>query len=158
MPSMPQDPTGIDQICDILEHLARFRLVRDLGNEAPVDSFRESYSIYIQSGGIAYGPGVQLEVKHGAIAELVVENRGDKELYAFVYDLGPSWRVENVGRGTYTVVPSRDDEERFTGKCRIKLEMKVPDKMIERGHHSCEDIVKVFVTSRPTSFDLFELP
>ena len=158
LPSMPQDQTSVSQVGDILEHLARFRLVRDLVNEALVDSFRESYNVYIQSGGKEYGPGVQLEMKHGAIAELVIKNRGEKVLYAFVYDLGPSWQVENINRGTYIVATPRNDGERFTGTRRIKLQMRVPDKMKEQGYHSCRDIVKVFITSRPTSFDLLELP
>jgi hypothetical protein len=36
--------------------------------------------------------------------------------------------------------------------------MMIPDEMREKGHGSCEDILKVFVTSQPTSFDLLELP
>ncbi|KAF8852182.1 hypothetical protein BDZ45DRAFT_659532 [Acephala macrosclerotiorum] len=158
LPSMPQDQTSVGQVCDILEHLTRFRLVKDLVNEASVDSFRESYNVYIQSGEKEYGPGVQLGIKHGAIAELVIKNRGEKVLYAFVYDLGPSWQVENINRGTYIVATPRNDGERFTGTRRIKLQMRVPDRMQEQGYRSCRDIVKVFITSRPTSFDLLELP
>jgi hypothetical protein len=158
LPSMPQDQTAIGQVGDILQHLARFRLARDLGNEESVDSFRESYDVYIQIGGKKYGPRVQLEVKHGTIAELTVENRGEKALYAFVYDLGPSWQVENVYQGTYSVIPPSNDGERFIGTRRIKLQMRVPDKMKEQGHRLCEDILKVLITSRPTSFDVLELP
>jgi hypothetical protein len=36
--------------------------------------------------------------------------------------------------------------------------MRLPEEMREQGYHSCEDIVKVFITSRPTSFNLLELP
>lgn len=158
LPSMPQDQIGVSEVGDILEHLARFRLARDLGNEASVDSFQESFDVYIQSGGKDYGPGIQIEVKHGAIAELFVRNRGEKVLYAFVYDLGPSWQVENVYQGTYIVVTPRNDGERFIDTRRTKIRMRLPDKMKGQGHHSCEDIVKVIVTSRPTSFNLLELP
>jgi hypothetical protein len=158
LPSTPQDQTGVSQVSDILEHLARFRLARDLGNEATVDSFRESYDVFIRSDGKDYGPGIQLEVKHGAIAKLVVKNRGKKVLYACIYDLGPSWQVENVYQGTYAVVTPRNDGERFIGTREIMLQMRVPDKMREQGYRSCEDIVKVFVASRPTSFGLMELP
>ncbi|KAL5319063.1 hypothetical protein ACEPPN_014133 [Leptodophora sp. 'Broadleaf-Isolate-01'] len=158
LPSMPQDQTSVGQVGDILEHLARFWLVRNLVNKALEDSFRESYNVYIQSGGKEYGPGVQLGLKHGAIAELVIKNRGEKVLYAFVYNLGPSWQVENINRGTYIIATPRNDRERFTSTKRIKLQMRVPDKLKEQGHRSCGDIVKVFISSRPTSFDLLELP
>ena len=158
LPSMPQDQTSIGQVSDLLEHLSRFQLVKNLSNEASVDSFRESYDVKINSGGKDYSPGVQIEVKHGAIAELVVTNRGGKAFYAFVYNLGPSWQVENVYQGTYIVVTPRKDGERFIGTTRKSLRMKVPDRVKEQGYRSCDDIVKVFITSRPTSFGMLELP
>jgi Caspase domain len=158
LPSMPQDQTSVSKVSDILEHLARFWLVKDLGNEASVDSFRESYEVYIQSDGKDYGPSDQLEVKHGTIAELVVKNWGEKALYVFAYDLGPSWQVENVIQGTYVAIPPLNDGGRAISMKRVKLQMKVPNQMKAQGYRSCEDIVKVFVTSRPTSFDLLELP
>lgn len=92
------------------------------------------------------------------MAELVIQNRRANVLYVFVYDLGPLWQVDNVYHGTYAVVTPRNDGERFIGTRRIKLRMRLPEKMREQGYHSCEDIIKVFITSRPTSFNLLELP
>ena len=34
----------------------------------------------------------------------------------------------------------------------------VPTGMREKGIRQCEDMIKVFITSQPTSFDLLELP
>jgi hypothetical protein len=96
-------------------------------------------------------------MEHNAIAELVMENRGDKDLYFFVYDLGPCWQVENANHGTYIVVMPQHNGERDK-RTRKKLRMMIPDQMREKGHRSCKDILKVFVTSQPTSFDLLELP
>ncbi|KIN08949.1 hypothetical protein OIDMADRAFT_100465 [Oidiodendron maius Zn] len=151
-------PLTIGQVSDLLEHLSRFQLVKNLSNEALVDSFRESYDVKINSGGKDYSSGVQIEVKHGAIAELIVTNRGETPFYAFVYNLGPSWQVENVYQGTYIVVTPRNDGERFIGTTRKSLRMKVPERVKEQGYRSCDDIVKVFITSRPTSFGMLELP
>jgi hypothetical protein len=97
-------------------------------------------------------------MKSGAMADLVIKNRGANAFYAAVFDLGPSWQVENIFKGSFSVVTPRNDRERFVGTRRIKLRMRVPDNMKEQGHGSCEDVVKVLVTSRPTSFDLLELP
>ena len=72
--------------------------------------------------------------------------------------LGPSWQVGNVYHGIYSVVTPRNDGERFIGTTRMRVQMSVPDQMKEQGYRSCEDIIKVFVTSQPTSFDLLELP
>jgi hypothetical protein len=33
-----------------------------------------------------------------------------------------------------------------------------PSEMRANGYHQCEDIIKVFVTSQPTSLDILELP
>lgn len=155
--SMPQDQTGVGQIGSILEHLARFRLARDLVNEAPADSFRKSFEVKIFSNGKYFGPDYWIEMEHNAIAELVVENKCDKDLYVFIYDLGPYWQVENVNHGTYIVVTPQNTGGR--DKCtKKKVRMIIADQMRETGYRSCKDILKVFVTSQPTSFDLLELP
>lgn len=36
--------------------------------------------------------------------------------------------------------------------------MIIPETMREKGHYHCEDIIKVFITSQPTSLNLLELP
>ena len=155
--SMPQDQTDVSQIGSILEHLARFQLARALVNEASAGSFREVFEVRVFSNGEYFGPDCLIEMEHNAIAELVVENRGDKDLYVFVYDLGPYWQVENANHGTYIVVTPQHNGERDK-RTRKKLRMMIPDQMREKGHRSCKDILKVFVTSQPTSFDLLELP
>ncbi|KAM6514009.1 hypothetical protein FALCPG4_015192 [Fusarium falciforme] len=158
LPSMPQDQTRIGQIIHVLEHLARFRLVKDLANDTPAVSFRESFNVRIVSNGKSFGPDCLIEVEHDSVAHLIVENRGDKVLYVFVYDLGPCWQVENVDRGTYTVVMPPNDTAWSKNTTEKKLRMKIPGKMKEEGYSSCNDIVKVFITSQPTSYDLLELP
>lgn len=65
--------------------------------------------------------------------------------------------MENAHRATYFVVPPRNDGTGVTGEAGLRLQMKVPDKLKEQEHRSCEDVVKVFVISRPTSFGLLEL-
>jgi hypothetical protein len=96
-------------------------------------------------------------MKHNAIAYLVMKNHGDKDIYVFIFDLGPYWQVENANHGTYTVITPQKNGERDKGT-RKKLRMVIPDQMREKGHRSCTDILKVFVTSQPMSFDLLELP
>jgi hypothetical protein len=40
----------------------------------------------------------------------------------------------------------------------ITLQMTVPECLRDRGQCECEDVIKVFVTSKPTSFAPFMLP
>jgi len=87
-----------------------------------------------------------------------VEAQRNKPFYVFIYDLGPCWQVEHIYQGTYAVVTPQSDGESFKGTMSKKLRMTVPDQMKENGYSLCEDIIKIFVTSQPTSFDLLELP
>lgn len=154
---LPQEQTNVGEAADILEHLARFQLVSSLCNETVADSFIDSYEVCIENSGKRYTPTDWLQVKHGTSAEMVVNNRGSNVLYVFVYNLGPSWQVENVLRGTYRAVEPRNDTARSTGIWSLKLRMRVPDKMKAQGHRWCDDIIKIIVTSQPTSFDMLEL-
>ncbi|KAK7946896.1 uncharacterized protein PG986_011217 [Apiospora aurea] len=151
IPSMSQDNTSIDQVCNTLEHLARFRLVRDLSNAADAISYLNSVVVQIDIAGRSYGPGCQIETGDDAKAELVIDNKRDEPIYVFPYSVGPCWEVEGIFYGTYIVVKPKQSLSK-------QLQMKIPNPMKDAGHDTCEDILKVIATSQPTSFDLFELP
>jgi Caspase domain len=157
LPTMTQGQTDINSICDIIEHLAKFRLVKDLANKILEDPFQDSFDVRIINHDERFHPGCLMEVEHGDKLELVVENRGDKELYLYIYDMGPCWQIENILRGSYEVIPLQKNGKGFTGLSKKKLQMMVPPEMREKGQRQCEDIIKVFVTSKPASFDLLEL-
>lgn len=158
LPAMRQDQIGIDQVCDIIQHLANFELVRAMKNASPSAQFQQSFSVHIISGERAFDELDPIEVNHEDRVHLRVENKGNRDLYVFVYYLGSRWQVENVLRGTYEVLPPLSRDLGFTGLLKKKIVMKVPAEMVEKGHDYCEDIIKVIVTSRATSFDMIELP
>ncbi|KAM3080651.1 hypothetical protein ACMFMG_005586 [Clarireedia jacksonii] len=135
LPTMLQDQTDISVICDIIEHLSRNKLVRDLRNKTPADPFKESFEAQIIRSGEFFNPEYVIEVEQGAY-----------------------WEVQNIYSGSYVVIPPQDNNNRFTGIFKTKIGTIVPPEMIKEGYHQCEDIIKVFVTSRPTSFELLELP
>jgi hypothetical protein len=141
-----------------MEHLARFRLVRDLANNVLEDPFRESFDVHIVHHEKPFRPECLVEMEHDDRLELIVENKGDKELYLYVYNLGSCWQIENILRGSYDVIPAKQNDRAFTGLLTKKLKMMVPPEMRDKGHRQCKDLIKVFVTSQPTSFDLLELP
>jgi hypothetical protein len=89
LPAMPQDQTDIGRICDILEHLARFQMAKDIINHVPTTAFQRSFDIRLRIGERVFGPGEQVEVRHGTVIELVMENKGDTALFVYVYDLSP---------------------------------------------------------------------
>lgn len=151
LPRIVQDQTCARQGAHILQHLARFRLAKDLRNGAPRDAFHATVAAYIDYKGKTFGPDSRIKAQNNDDAKLVVHNLGDKSLYVFVYNLGPNWQVQNVSSATYDVIGTQQNIER-------QFEMKIPQQMEEKGRSSCEDIIKVFVTAQPTSFELLELP
>lgn len=158
LPAMLQDQIDMDQVCDIIQHLAKFELVRAMKNASPSAQFEKSFSVHIISGERAFDELDPIEVNHEDRLHLIVENKGNRDLYVFVYYLGSRWQVENILRGTYEVLPPLSRDLGFTGLLKKKIVMKVPAEMVEKGHDYCEDIIKVIVTSRATSFDMIELP
>ena len=155
MPVFLLSGASVDEIGNTLEHLARFKLVEDLINATSATPFQNAFEIYITYQGNSFGPGCLIEVSDGKTIEMVMINRGASDLFLSTYDLGPSWQVENIEKATFMVMAAREDDGYIRRDVR-KLKMRVPDNMRER-YGSCSDIVKVFVTSRPTSFDFLEL-
>ena len=155
LPVMPRDQTDTTRVCNILEHLARFQIANNITNEMPKAGFRESFAIQMRANRKIFDPGEQVEVQHGDIVELIMKNVGKTTLYIYVYNLGPLWQVKGMSP---EIIPERhhDCDSKFTGMASKKIKMTVPPTMKDYG--SCEDIIKVFVTSQPTSFDLLELP
>ncbi|CAF9941264.1 MAG: hypothetical protein HETSPECPRED_003035 [Heterodermia speciosa] len=156
LPAMPRDQTDISRVCNILEHLARFRMAKDITNEMPTAAFTKSLDIRIRANGKAFGPGEQIEVRHGSIVELVMKNAGEIALYVHVYNLGPLWQIKGILHASYEAIPERNNDLRFTGVSPKKIKMTVPPAI--SGYGSCEDVIKVFVTSQLTSFGSLELP
>lgn len=160
LPAMPRDQVDTDRFCDMLEHLIRFKAIKDLNNQVPTATFRTSFDVQIVMGGAVFDAEEQIQVRHKGLVELTIYNKGDTTLYAHVYNLGPCWRVKGILDATYEAIPPRKDPQNgslsLPGKLSRRIRMTVPPIMKEYG--SCEDIIKVFVTSQPTSFDLLELP
>lgn len=153
-----------------LEHLASFRLVKELSNKESSESmnhFRASISAHIIGPtGLRIDPDTLIDVQDGGIVEIEVKNehvgRG-YNLYVHPYCLVSTWEVENVHDGDYAVIPSKstnynDDFKGASGTWRKKLKMEAPEAAKRRGQESFHDIIKLFVTSRPTSFLSLELP
>ena len=162
LPIMTQNETDVDDVCSFVEHLARFELVRDLVNIAPTNAFSQSFVAEMTDlRGNVYRPGFTIKVEHDRdvnhTLELTVKNKGGQDLYVYVYNLGPLWQVQNILRGSYEVIPPRQTDQRLTGVFRKKLKTLIPPELSSRYQMECNDIVKVFVTSQPTTFDSLEL-
>ncbi|EEU35721.1 uncharacterized protein NECHADRAFT_87992 [Fusarium vanettenii 77-13-4] len=108
----------VETICDTLEHLARFRMVKNLINEAPSTAFQEEFQIHMRQDDRSFGPGEQIEARNGSPLQVVIKNVGRTVNYAQIYDLGPCGRIKNISGGSYIPIPLKGDAKDIqTGKC-----------------------------------------
>jgi hypothetical protein len=164
LPTIRLDRNGaLDYVVDLLEHLATFKYIEGIENRIPTASFEDSFRIHFSDGtGNNLGAAGLLDVKHEDQLSLTVQNFSGKPLYVALFNLGPSWQIASLtcedGGGDYRVVPPKDDTRSHSGKTEIRWAMVVPESFRKQGHYQCEDVMKVFITSKPTSFAPLVLP
>ena len=146
----------IDAMLSTLQHLATFKYFEGLENRLPNMTFQRSFSLTPYS---AVGAPGTFIIKHSGIWGFTIENTRDKPLYLAMFNFSPSWEIVNMvshsGGDDYLVVPPKG---KANGKKDIKLRMEVPEVLQRHGQDECEDIVKVFITTKPISFPSMILP
>ncbi|KAH7198298.1 caspase domain-containing protein [Fusarium flagelliforme] len=162
LPVLQRDTVSPEDIAALLEHVVRYEFAKTLTNNSPSPSFQSSFDINITTRSRArFVPNTTVKVtqddSNKYMFELVLQNNSAKELYLYVFSLGPFWQVDNVFCGS-AVIPPLDESQGFTGRFSKKMRTEVPKEMRAKGLSECEDTLKVIVTSHPTSFDVLELP
>ncbi|KAI8716637.1 hypothetical protein NCS52_00957900 [Fusarium sp. LHS14.1] len=178
---LEEDPSFL---MDIIEHLVRYEMVKNIFNKAPSQKFIESFHVQLcdETSGRTFLPGCLrdrllhppcshpecvVEIEEDAELCLVVRNEGGKgqNLSLHVYNLDAFWEVENMLRGDHHILPppktninEKDFPSGTNGEWRQTMEMTIPQELKDRGETQCEDIIKFFITRQPTSFMSLELP
>lgn len=183
---LPAFSTDAAQVLELVEHLAKFELVKSLTNNSVADStnqFKSSFSVQLikpagdkidpgclqigQNQQVCSHPECLVEVEDGTFLQLEVKNNREEGGHAFclhIYSIGYFWEIENILVGDYEVVPSclsnksQEFRKGSNGVWNKRLEMTILSEAKEKGEKYCDDIIKVFLTSQPTSFLLLELP
>lgn len=166
LPKIPCKKMGaIGQVVSILEHLTTFKGVEGIENRIPKLSFEKLFAIHLEGGGKKNDAGGMLVVEHNETVTLVVENFGDSPLYLAILNLGPSWQIDDIlagegGEGFKVVTPKKqaNDRPEHLGKQAVPIKMNIPEPLRNLGQTQCEDILKVFITSKASSFDTLCLP
>lgn len=110
-------------------------------------------------------PECVINTSHGEKFKLVVENLEPKDglrIYVHVFDMGSRWQVENALRANHEEIPPCDAGNEHgaysKGKWTKGLKWEVPPDLRQKGKKECEDVIKVFLTTLPTSFTSLTLP
>lgn len=146
------------RVLDIVEHLAKFQLMRDMTNMSQEKPFGGRYRVMLlNEAGQSFQAGDIVNVKEQELLHLVVENEGKMDLYVHVFNLDSLGQVENILKASYVVISPPNLDDGFTGEWVKKLQTHVPPGFIQQGIANCEDIIKIFITSQPTSFAPLEM-
>ncbi|CAH0056159.1 unnamed protein product [Clonostachys solani] len=151
IPNVEDSETSIIQMCDILRHLIRYQFVKDLCNLEPARDFDKSIEVYLSVQGKRSDETRIIPIKEGAKITMNITNELENDVYVSIYNLGPQWQIINVCRESYDKVPGR-------GRLNKSFTMKIPLIMKNNGHQECHDVLKVWVTSKPTSMYNLRLP
>lgn len=151
--------SAVDELLDILEHLARFKHIKAITNPNPVASFRNSFQVHmIKPSGEIFQADQIIDVHHRDQVTIGLQNNSNRPLYFHVYNLAPGWEIEHIFKGSYLTVSPVDLYKHFSGNAQRKIRMTLPQHLLAKGLTECMDIIKVFVTARPTTFDTLEMP
>ncbi|KAL8720900.1 MAG: hypothetical protein Q9225_002318 [Loekoesia sp. 1 TL-2023] len=101
------------------------------------------------------------------ILTLHIGNLGEEDIYVSLFELSSSYEVKDLlqgdkfqtvaGKWTQQIAKIRNMKEPLS-KITSEIRSSVPIEFKERGLFHCDDIIKVFITSRPSLFAQFQLP
>ncbi|KAM3450097.1 hypothetical protein MY3296_006405 [Beauveria thailandica] len=156
LPTVPMaTPDAEHHVLTMLQHLAEFKYAEGIENRLPDPSFDASFSLLSSADGNAPDASAVHNIEHGGIWRLALKNHSESPLYMAIFNFTPSWKIFNVlssaGDNAFRVMQPRGEEE-------LRMGMKVPDWLQRLGGRHCEDVIKVFVTAKPTSFPSLILP
>lgn len=167
LPSLVADTTGSRiALLDMLGHLATFKYFEQILKE-PSTEFQDTYELKSSS---SPGPGGYHDIKNGDIWKLTFRNKDQNGLskYLAIFNFNSSWQVSNLvaqaGGGDFLVIPPHKGGR--SGEVVVPMRMTVPTRIRDQdtgmGEDECvgtaEDIVKIFIMSRPTTFPSMILP
>ncbi|KAI1360490.1 hypothetical protein F5Y08DRAFT_348713 [Xylaria arbuscula] len=148
---------GPGQVLDVAERLAKFELIRDIKNKSGTPLGSQCPIQLMNSAGEAFQSGSIINARERDRLKLIVKNRGQTTLYVHIYNLAPLNQISNILAASYIAIPPRDIDNGFTGEWTHVVGTMIPRDLSKKGISSCEDIIKLLITSQPTSFASFEM-
>lgn len=167
IPKIPQNRDDTDHmIMKILNHLTTFSFFELIKNENLNSGFKSSFEIKLtNSSGDHYGAKDFMVYQEQDQVTLRVENHGENDIFLSFFDLGPAYQVVDLlGNGSFSIpgkktrgISMKRNDPLPLNEANISLCMEVPPSFKKVGRKTCKDILKVFITSRPSSFTQFLL-
>lgn len=161
---------GLRQVLETLEHLTKFATVENLANLSNLSNnslLDSDFSIELKAEDVLgqnLVQGNRLNLEEGSKLKVTFRNNTNMPLNFTVLNLRPLRGIKkiypSIDRGDWKVVQpqSTQGDISFSGMVWFKVKMSIPDIIKAEECSEIEDIFKMFVTTRPTSFAVLELP
>ncbi|KAI0534862.1 hypothetical protein GGR58DRAFT_34714 [Xylaria digitata] len=136
------------QVLRVLAYLTRYH---DIVNTKPLkesETLRNAVDIRLckESGG-PFPDAEVINVEDGEVLRLSIINNGEQSIFVNIFCLTGGWEIENMLAAENTLLPPQKSTE-GDQDLELGFRMTVPEQCILRGINSCEDIFKVFLTTR----------
>jgi hypothetical protein len=176
------DPDATQRVVLLLEHLAKFASIEALENEEMSSSIRHDSNLETRSKDIPSQNsqpefsillsseddpnkllmGNTFHALDGERITFTFKNHTVQSLYLTVLDMKPLRQVSKLypssDQGYYKEILPMG--EKFRGDISFTMEMSIPDCLKTANQPQIDDVLKVFITTRPTStlLEALELP
>ncbi|KAK6533670.1 hypothetical protein TWF694_002603 [Orbilia ellipsospora] len=142
------DFDALGSLGNMLGHLATFKVLESMENRRPDAGFHESFSLKATQG---LGLDGWFNLRGGEKWKFTITNLGDNPIYVAIFNFTYNWEIRNLikGKGMHLVIPGKGHKDSYRER---SITMNVPP-----GKQETEDIMKFFITNRPTSFSHMKL-
>ncbi|KAF5633396.1 hypothetical protein F52700_6088 [Fusarium sp. NRRL 52700] len=155
---VPNEPKGNKgALFAALDHISRYKFFEGIENRLSSSALEKSFSLQYSQCPSADGC---FHIKHGQTLSITMENISSRPLYLGVYLFTEFWEIRNLmsesGEDAYLTIKPKCHNE--SGTQELPFTMTVPKSPSGPGLSETEDIVKLFITSRPFVFPGMVLP
>ena len=163
IPRNKQNARGL--VLQMLDHMTTFKFFQTLGNTHFESHPSSIFNVALTSSGEPFAINAFKKILEGEIVKLYIENLGKEDLYYSIFSLNPTYAIQHLG-DKYETIPgetrrhiARINREAEPKKKTIKrFKSNIPNEIKEQGLSHCDDIIKIFITTRPSLFAQFWLP
>jgi hypothetical protein len=150
-PPISADEAGAaGRVVQRLEHLVQYRNAWELGND--VDSSNLGNSLAVSVGRDAGRAAGRVHLQPGEEIDIVLHNRGTRPVSAALFYFSPDWSIQRIwpdGATSYQELAVHGPDD---GLAVWEASVSLPP-----GETSAVERLKLFATTKPTSFDALEL-
>nr|ANF07008.1 hypothetical protein FVEG_03181 [Fusarium verticillioides] len=136
---------------DTLDHISRYKFFEGIENRLSSSALEKSFSLQYSE---RPSPDGCFDIKHGQTLTITMKNLSSRPLHLGVYLFTEFWEIRNLmsesGEDAHVTIKPKGHKD--SGTQELPFTMTVPKMASDQRLSGTEDIVKLFITSRPFVF------